>query len=114
MKTVWMGLVACGALGLAAQAQAQTCAHMFRNVNFGGDGVVAQDGDLVANIGSRWNDRVSSVTVEEDCFLQVYENVNFGGETTVLVSDVPDLMDWKNRISSYECICNSPGPPPRR
>lgn len=114
MKTTWMGLVAYGALGLAAQEQAQPCAHMFRDVNYGGEELAAQDEDVVANIGSRWNDRVSSVKVEEDCFLQVYENERFGGETTALVSSVPDLMNWKNRISSYECICHSAGPPPRR
>ncbi|MDC3988705.1 beta/gamma crystallin-related protein [Polyangium jinanense] len=107
MKKVWMGLVACSALGLAAQAQAQerTCAYMFQDVNFGGEVLEvrynAQNWDM-----GHWNDRVSSVkVVGEGCVLYVYEDVSFEGEYKALVSEVSDLEAWKNRISSYGCVC---------
>ncbi|MDC3988704.1 peptidase inhibitor family I36 protein [Polyangium jinanense] len=108
MKAGWMGLVACSALGFAAQAQAQTCAYMFQGVNFGGEVLEVQDGDQVPAMGS-WNNRVSSVKVAEKCELYVFDAVSYLGEDNRLgAPEIPDLGPWKNRISSYYCIC-SPG-----
>jgi len=83
---------------------------MFQNVDFGGEVLEVQDGS-VPDMGS-WNDRVSSVKVMApgECLLTAFENVNFEGEAIILGGDNPDLVHWKNRISSYWCSCSRRAP----
>ncbi|MDC3988703.1 peptidase inhibitor family I36 protein [Polyangium jinanense] len=112
MKTVWMGLVAWGALGLAAQAQARTCAYLYDDETFRGEVLEVQSGPKVPDIGSQWNDRVSSWKVERGCTLTVWHDTNFGGSSTTLrEGHYPFMRErWNNSISSYHCMCSdAPG-----
>lgn len=57
-------------------------------------------------VGSRWNDRISSVLCEVFCSLTVWEHRDYAGATRVFGPDTTYVGSaWNDRISSMEANC---------
>ena len=105
-KMALIGVLAVGSLGFAAPAWAQACATVYEHARFGGESRDVPRGASVSNLGSLWNDVISSVSVEPGCALNVWEHANFDGAHTTFIGSVPWVgRDWNDRISSYNCTC---------
>ncbi|UQA54767.1 peptidase inhibitor family I36 protein [Polyangium aurulentum] len=107
MKKAIASLIACSVAGLAAQAQAHECAHMYQHANYGGEVRVVEIGANISNIGSLWNDQISSVIVHSGCVLNVWQHADFGGAHETWQGNIPYVGDWWNdQITAYTCTCS--------
>jgi len=106
MKKAIMGLFAFATLGLAAQAEARLCARMYEHSGFRGEVRRAEDGDRVGNIGSLWNDQISSVRVQSGCSLDVWKDTRFEGDHAVWRGEISNVGSaWNDKVTAYMCTC---------
>ena len=105
-KCALYGLFFAGAVSIASPARAETCARLYEHSNYGGEVKEVPSGANVNNIGSLWNDKVSSVKVEPGCALNVWEHENFGGRNKTYAGALPFVGgDFNDIITSYTCTC---------
>jgi hypothetical protein len=74
----------------------------YTDENFGGDRYCAEAGESRRNVEERFNDRFSSLRVFGRARVVVYEDENFGGARTTFTSDIRNLRNWNDRITSFE------------
>ena len=64
---------------------------------------------------SGWNDRISSISIEGNASVTIYQNINFGGMTVTITETTANLSNqgayWSDFASSY--VVNSFRPQPR-
>lgn len=72
---------------MASSAFAWTCATVYQGENFTGHSLQIQDGARIPNLAryamshrQTWNNRISSLIVENGCTLKGYQYNNFGRE----------------------------------
>ncbi|MDI1483446.1 peptidase inhibitor family I36 protein [Polyangium sp. y55x31] len=100
---LWVGLFALGVV--SASSRADACVTFYEDVNYEGASVSAGIGDNHW-IASEWNDRISSLTLDPTCYVEVFQNVEFGGAGWTFSGNTARLPDgWDNTISSYSCKC---------
>lgn len=90
---------------------------VFQHAGFGGDVLVLYPGDTIENMsgqtfenGAKLNDAISSIRVEGNAEVYVYENARFQGDALRLTESARDLtgrpvkgsvsVSWNDRISS--------------
>lgn len=56
-------------------------------------------GDLAA---VQWNDQVSSIRVPPNHKVEVFEDTNFGGASTLFTASTPNVGSWNDKISSVK------------
>jgi hypothetical protein len=63
-------------------------------------------------IGNEWNDRISSIRLQSDVSIELFKDVNFGGQPTMLKADTPDLatLAFNDRVSSFK-LTRTPSQP---
>lgn len=91
----------------ASSANADLCAVMYEHDNYSGASMVVSGANSHNGfIGSWWNDRVTSVTLEPGCSITLFEHANFGGASYTLSGSSGNLGSlWNDQISSYKCDC---------
>ena len=69
------------------------------------------DGDS-SWVGNAWNDRISSVKVKSGYQVQVFDDINFGGQGYALNGDYGSFVDFgfNDRVSSFKIINNTGAP----
>ena len=92
---------------------------VFEHAGFSGDALVLYPGDAIDNLsgktfehGAKLNDSISSIVIEGDVELYVYENAKFRGQAMRVTESVRDLsgrlvtgavgVSWNDRISSLK------------
>jgi hypothetical protein len=91
---------------VAASSSPYVLAIVYDNANYGGSsltftasGPCDTNADVDwqnANIGSTWNDRISSFKSYSDCQTKIFENANFGGASYGSVSNTTYVGDAMN------------------
>jgi len=74
----------------------------YTDENYRGESYCAEAGESRRNVGDRFNDRFSSIRVFDRSQVTVYDDENFGGSNTTFTSDVPNLRNWNDRITSFQ------------
>jgi hypothetical protein len=93
---------------LPLSAQAKECATLYEHARNAGMSITVQDGDEIDWIGNKWNDILSSFTVQPGCALTIYEDVDYGGEWETFTDSSTYIGDdWNDAVSSYACVCES-------
>ena len=67
-----------------------------------GDSFCMNAGESLRNVEDRYNDKISSVRVFGRARVTVYENENFRGASRTLTSDVSNLGNFNDKITSIE------------
>lgn len=71
--------------------------------NFGGASFCLEPGDVQEKLSSKWNDRISSVTVTGDISVDLCSDAGLYGVCTTLSSDVKSLpAKLNNKVSAIE------------
>lgn len=108
----WLGLVAAvlvpghsarlDAQGLVqswnSQPRAGACFYL--DADYRGDYFCVNAGESQANLGDRYNDKISSIRVFGGVQVVIFEDASFGGASRTIIGDTPNLDDWNDRISS--------------
>ena len=105
-------------LGRCHQSHAGSCARVYFHHNCHGPSRSVGNGAAVGNIGSFWNDQVSSIVVKNGCRLRAFEHFYFWGKEQIFGGKVSFLghhiwngrygrRTWNDNISSWTCICKS-------
>jgi hypothetical protein len=81
------------------QNQDKVCFYV--DENYQGDSFCANPGESMRNIGSRYNDRITSIRVPNRLEVTIYDDENFGGGRLTINRDTPNLRDWNDRFSSF-------------
>merc|ERR1712060_783757 len=94
------------------------CAKVYEHARC--DGEVRQVNRENTNwVGSHWNDKVSSIIVNEaaDCKISIYEHSNYQGHAKRFTSTEENLQNikmsgwwifskyWNDKTSSWKCTC---------
>ena len=75
-------------------------ACFYRDADFGGQYFCAPRGATYTSLPSGFNDRISSVRVF-GAEVRIFQDRNFGGRSTEIRSDVPNLRgNWRDKVSS--------------
>lgn len=78
----------------------------FLDANWAGSSETVEDGDALAWIGDRWNDRISSIDCDPRCELIAYEHIDYGGARQSYRGRVAYVgPQWNDRISSLRVDC---------
>ena len=92
------------ALATATAANAEC--RMFEHKDFLGEVIVLGNNQSLSHLGAL-NDRVSSISVAQQCLLVAYADAEYAGATTAFSpgqhASMPD--GWDDRISSARCNC---------
>jgi hypothetical protein len=84
-------------------------ARLYENTSWGGDAIIVVgpssdwcDSNSVTDndVGSAWNDRISSVRVYNGCSVRLYTNTNLGG-TSAAFGTASSIGSMNNETSSY-------------
>lgn len=82
-----------------APPSARVC--FFENAGFTGASFCVDDGQTYATLPAGWDNRITSIRVEQGASVQVCRDTNFGGWCEQLTANVPQLFgDRNNAISS--------------
>jgi hypothetical protein len=77
----------------------QAC--FYENFDYGGSSFCRSAGEVVAALGTDWNDRISSIRIGDDVWVQVCSDFNFGGSCNSVGSGVGQMPPSGNdNISS--------------
>lgn len=82
------------------QPRAGVC--FYADTDYRGESFCVNAGESLANVGGRYNDKISSVRVFGGVRVVVFEHGNFEGAGRTITGDVPNLGDWNDRISSFQ------------
>ncbi len=74
----------------------------YTDENYRGESYCVNAGESRQNLGDRFNDRFSSVQVFGGAQVVVYQDDNFNGPRTTFASNISNLRDWNDRISSFQ------------
>lgn len=59
-------------------------------------------------VGDGWNDQISSIACNRNCYLIVYEHRDYGGERRAFYPNIQYVGDaWNDRISSMIARCEN-------
>jgi hypothetical protein len=78
----------------------------YTDENYRGESYCAEVGENRRNVEDRYNDRFSSLRIFGRAQVVVFENDNFGGPSTTFTSDIPNLRNWNDRITSFQVSGN--------
>ncbi len=81
------------------QNRDQVC--FYTDANYKGDSFCAALGESQRNVGERFNDKISSIRFLGPAQVTVYEDENYGGASQTFNSDVPNLREWNDKITSF-------------
>ena len=105
---LWCLLVA----NVLALGTAQANCEVFEHINYGGERMSILSGQNIPSVGSTWNDRISSVQVNNSCRLLVFEHDNYEGDRRVFAANTSSVGNlWNDQISSLQCKCPTPPQP---
>jgi hypothetical protein len=82
--------------------EVQNNACFYEDADYRGDKFCMNSGESQRNIGDRWNDKISSIRIYGGAQVTVFEHENFKGNSRSFRSDVSNLQDWNDRITSIE------------
>ena len=78
-------------------------ACFYRHAGYRGDYFCVNGGEVLWNVGHRFNDEISSIRVFGRARVVVFEHANFRGANRIYYGDVPNLYrDFNDRITSIE------------
>ena len=77
-------------------------ACFYLDVDFRGDSFCINTGDSLRNVGSRFNDKISSIRVFGRATVTVFENENFSGAGRTYNNSVSNLRDFNDKVTSIE------------
>ncbi len=77
-----------------------TGACFYMDADYRGERFCVNSGVSQQNVGERYNDKISSIRVFGRAQVIIYEDENFGGASRTITSDVPNLGEWNDRITS--------------
>jgi hypothetical protein len=90
---------------------AGVCAQLFGDNGFSGDMYTVVDGADINDIGDRWDDKVSSLTVQPGCTLRLWEDTGKRGDHRSYKArrqarEVSWIgQAWNDCVSSLTCSC---------
>ena len=87
-------------LGRGSSSRARVCFYM--DSDYRGDQFCASPGESKRNVGAHYNDKISSIRFYGGAEVTVYEDEDFRGNSQTITSDVPNLRDWNDKITSFE------------
>jgi len=86
--------------GFDRQSGDRVC--FYTDKNFRGDSFCANLGESRRNVGDRFNDQISSIRIFGRAEVTVFEDENFGGARRTYKRDIPNLLDWNDKITSFQ------------
>jgi hypothetical protein len=79
----------------------------YQHSNFAGAKFTVNGNYDVSYVGSRWNDKISSIACNPYCRMTVYEHRDYKGRSHVFGSNIQFVGDfWNDRISSMKVRCS--------
>ena len=99
----------CAAGYLATPAQAFVGCSLYEHGWWSGSEFRVGRNYQFTYVGDNFNDRASSVSVPNGCWLTFWQHSNFNGEYQILYGgDYPYVGDlWNDQISSVRCQCSA-------
>jgi Peptidase inhibitor family I36 len=80
---------------------------LFEHINFGGAKFTIRGNTDLSYIGSRWNDKVSSIACNPYCGVTVFEHRDFKGASWKVGANIQYVGDrWNDKISSAKVRCS--------
>lgn len=91
----------------AACSCAPIACQMYEHPNFQGTVFVLRANTTTTYVGNQFNDRASSVKVNQGCHLEAYQHGDFAGESVTIGQGEYESVGnkWNDVISSAKCIC---------
>ncbi len=85
---------------------------LYEHINFGGHKFTIRGSYNLSYVGSRWNDKVSSIACHAKCNITIYEHRDFSGHSFVFgyigMPNTKYVGDaWNDRMSSAKIRCFS-------
>jgi hypothetical protein len=103
LKSLLVGLFALGTALVASRADA--CATAYKRPHYRGDYMRIDEGRM-RRMPDDWDNSISSIKVDRDCYIELWERPNYRGESETYYEDTPELDEWDNRASSSYCSCH--------
>ena len=108
IRLLW---VVCLLIGVSASALAQSRVCLFELPNYQGRSICFNEGESqgdLQTLAGGWNDHVGSIRLTGNVQATIHEDVNFGGASFTVSSDIPnmpqlrtsELRNWRTGISS--------------
>lgn len=80
---------------------------LFEHADFGGHKFTIRGNYNLSYVGSRWNDKVSSIACNPYCEVTVFEHRDFAGASWKIGGNIQYVGDdWNDQISSARVRCS--------
>ncbi|MCI4662962.1 MAG: hypothetical protein MRY63_14225 [Neomegalonema sp.] len=85
---------------------ARAACRVYEHANYGGAVLELENGRTYSRL-NKWNDKISSIQVDNGCTLKVGVNANFRGADEEVTRNISYVgQNWNDQISALSCSCD--------